>query len=239
MATYALTWDNIGEKSYEMGVDHGVLYPAVSGNYPKGVVWNGLTSVTNSPSGADEQTFWADNIKYGSVRGAEEFGCTIECFAYPPEWELCDGSIEPVKGVVLGQQSRKPFGFSYRSLIGDDQEDAQDADNGYKIHLIYNATASPSERQYQTVNDSPEFVTFSYEVTTNPIPVTVVPNARPISHIEVNSKRVDADKLDAFLQVLYGAAATSSTEAGVPRLPLPDEALTLLGYADATTTSEG
>lgn len=231
---YALTWDGVGEKVYEMGVDHGVLYPAVKGNYPKGVAWNGLTSVTNSPSGADEQTFWADNIKYGSVRGAEDFGATIECFAYPDEWELCDGSIEPVEGVVLGQQRRSPFALSYRTLIGDDQEDALDADNGYKIHLIYNATASPAERQYQTVNDSPEFTTFSYEVTTNPVPVTVVPNARPVAHMAINSKKVDATKLESLLQILYGAAASgSSSTAGTPRLPLPDEVLTTLGYSAA------
>lgn len=225
---FALTWDGAGEKEYEMGVDRGVLYPASKGTYPKGVAWNGLTSVTNSPSGADEQTFWADNIKYGSIRGAEDFGATIECFAYPPEWELCDGSIEPVEGVVLGQQKREKFGLSYRSLIGDDQEDALDADNGYKIHLIYNATASPAERQYQTVNDSPEMTTFSYELTTNPLPVTVVANARPVAHIAINTRRLDSSKLTAIESALYGTGGTSSVAA---RLPLPDEILTLAGYS--------
>lgn len=193
-----LVWDAVGEKRYETGVDHGVLYPQVKGAYPKGVVWNGLTSVTESPSGADENAFYADNIKYGSLRGAEEFGATVECYTYPDEWELCDGSIEPVKGVILGQQKRSTFGLAFRTLIGDDAEDALDADNGYKLHLIYNATASPSERQYQTINDSPEAITFSYEITTTPIPVTVVPNARPVANITINSKTTDPEKLKSL-----------------------------------------
>ena len=223
-----LVWDAVGEKRYETGVDHGVLYPQVKGAYPKGVVWNGLTSVTESPSGADENAFYADNIKYGSLRGAEEFGATVECYTYPDEWELCDGSIEPVKGVILGQQKRSTFGLAFRTLIGDDAEDALDADNGYKLHLIYNATASPSERQYQTINDSPEAITFSYEITTTPIPVTVVPNARPVANITINSKTTDADKLKKLEDILYGTDGDSTgTEA---RLPLPDEVLTVLGY---------
>ena len=223
-----LVWDAVGEKRYETGVDHGVLYPQVKGAYPKGVVWNGLTSVTESPSGADENAFYADNIKYGSLRGAEEFGATVECYTYPDEWELCDGSIEPVKGVILGQQKRSTFGLAFRTLIGDDAEDALDADNGYKLHLIYNATASPSERQYQTINDSPEAITFSYEITTTPIPVTVVPNARPVANITINSKTTDPEKLKKLEDILYGTDGDStSTEA---RLPLPDEVLTVLGY---------
>ena len=226
-----LVWDAVGEKRYETGVDHGVLYPQVKGAYPKGVVWNGLTSVTESPSGADENAFYADNIKYGSLRGAEEFGATVECYTYPDEWELCDGSIEPVKGVILGQQKRSTFGLAFRTLIGDDAEDALDADNGYKLHLIYNATASPSERQYQTINDSPEAITFSYEITTTPIPVTVVPNARPVANITINSKTTDPEKLKKLEGILYGTDGDSTgTEATEARLPLPDEVLTVLGY---------
>lgn len=220
-----LVWDAAGEKRYETGVDHGVLYLQSDGAYPKGVVWNGLTSVTESPSGADESAFYADNIKYGSLRGAEDFGATVECYTYPDEWAECDGSLEAAPGVTLGQQRRKPFGLSYRTLEGDDVEDAIDADNGYKLHLIYNATASPSERQYQTINDSPEPMSFSYEITTNPIAVTAIENARPTAIITIDSKKTDATKLAALEKILYGS---DDEEA---RLPLPDEVINTLKAA--------
>lgn len=220
-----LVWDKTGEKSYETGVDHGVLYLQSDGAYPKGVVWNGLTSVSESPSGADESAFYADNIKYGSLRGAEDFGATIECYTYPDEWSECDGSLEATPGVILGQQKRKTFGLSYRTLLGDDVEDAIDADNGYKLHLIYNATASPSERQYQTINDSPEPMSFSYEITTTPITVSAIDNARPTAIITINSKKVDATKLKALEDALYG------TEEKEAYLPLPDEVISTLKAA--------
>lgn len=223
-----LVWDAVGAKTYETGVDHGVLYPQVGGSYPKGVAWNGLTSVQETPSGADENAFYADNIKYGSLRGAEDFGATIGCYTMPDEWAECDGSLIATKGVTLGQQKRKPFGFSYRTLIGND---ADGIDHGYKLHLIYNATASPSEREYQTVNDSPEAIEFSYEITTTPVPVTVV-DAKPVACITIDSTTVDKANLKALEDKLYG---TDATDGGDPTLPLPDEVITLL----KGTTSEG
>lgn len=220
-----LVWDASGAKKFETGVDHGVLYPASKGKYPKGVVWNGLTSVSESPSGADENKFYADNIVYGSLRGAEDFGGTIECYTYPDEWGECDGSIQPVAGVVLNQQVRKAFGLSYRTVVSSDAAESLDVSNGYKLHLVWNATASPSERQYQTINDSPEAISFSYEFTTNPIAVSVVKNAKPVSLITVDSTVVDAEKLAALETKLYGDDAS-----GEAQLPLPDEVLTTLGY---------
>lgn len=214
-----LTWDNVGEKRYETGTDRGVLYPQKSGSYPAGAAWNGLTAVTESPSGADENAFYADNIKYGSLRGSEDFGGTIECYSYPDEWLLCDGSSEAVTGVVMGQQKRKAFGLSFRTLIGNDSDGI---DHGYKLHLIYNATASPSERAYQTVNDSPEAITFSYEFTTTPINVSVIADAKPTACITVDSTLVDASKMKKLEDALYG---TEDTEA---YLPLPDDVITML-----------
>lgn len=213
-----ITWDGVSEKLFETGTDRGVLYIQDKGAYPKGVAWNGLTSVTESPSGADENAFYADNIKYGSLRGAEEFGGTINCYAYPDEWAECDGSINVVPGVVLGQQKRKPFGFSYRSLIGND---ADGIDHGYKIHLIYNATVSPSEAEYQTVNDSPEGIEFSYEFTTTPIPVNSVPGAKPVARLTIDSTKVKADQLKALEDKIYGTAETEAS------LPLPDEIIAM------------
>jgi hypothetical protein len=214
----SITWDGVGEKLFETGTDRGVLYLQDKGAYPKGVAWNGLTSVTESPSGADENAFYADNIKYGSLRGAEEFGGTINCYAYPDEWAECDGSINVVPGVVLGQQKRKPFGFSYRSLIGND---ADGIDHGYKIHLIYNATVSPSEAEYQTVNDSPEGIEFSYEFTTTPIPVNSVPGAKPVARLTIDSTKVKADQLKALEDKIYG------TEEAEASLPLPDDVIAM------------
>lgn len=222
-----LTWDGVGEKKFETGTDHGVLYPQVKGAYPKGVAWNGLTAVTESPSGADENAFYADNIKYGSLRGAEDFGGTIECYTFPDEWAQCDGSVEATTGVILGQQKRLPFGLVYRSLIGND---ADGIDHGYKLHLIYNATVSPSERAYETVNDSPEGITFSYEFTTTPINVSSVENAKPVACITIDSTLVDATKLKALEDKLFGTddGASGTPKGTEPMLPLPDEVIALL-----------
>ena len=208
MATnFALDWDGQGEKKFETGVDRGVLYPGVNGLYPKGVVWNGFTNVNESPDGGDAQDFYADNIKYGSLRGAENFNGTVECYTYPDEWKACDGRRELVPGVTISQQNRKAFGLSYRSLIGNDTEGI---DLGYVIHLIYNATASPSEKSRQTVNESPEAQTFSYEFKTTPVPVTRIENAKATSHIEIDSTKVSAAQLTAIENVLYGQAGSVS-----------------------------
>lgn len=213
-----LEWDATGEHYYETGVKMGVLYPQVSGAYPKGVVWNGLTAVTESPSGADANPIYADDSKYLELRAAEEFGATIEAYTYPDEFAECDGSAEPVKGLRIGQQPRKPFGLCYRTVFGND--DKRD-EYGYKIHLIYNATASPSERSYQTVNDSPEAITFSWEMTTTPVSITG--DYKNTSCLIVDSTKVDALKLAALESVLYGQGATEA------RLPLPDEVISILG----------
>lgn len=208
-----LTWDNTGERIYETGTKNGVLYPMDGAKYGVGVAWNGLTAVTESPSGAEETALYADDIKYLSMRSAEEFGFTIEAYTYPDEWGQCDGSEEPEKGVILGQQKRKAFGMSYRSVKGNDTELD---DHGYKIHLIYGATASPSERAYATVNDSPEAITFSWECTTVPVPVTGYKN---VSVITIDSTKVEPEKLKALEDMLYG------TEENDPKLPLPDEVI--------------
>ena len=212
-----LTWDETSKRLYETGVRQGVLYPQDnSGAYPKGVAWNGLTAITESPSGAEETALWADDIKYLSLRSAEEFGATIEAYTYPDEFAICDGSAELTTGVIVGQQPRKPFGLCYRTVLGND---TQLDNHGYKLHLIYGATASPSERAYQTVNDSPEAITFSWEMTTVPVSVT---GARPTACVTIDSTKVDAEKLAALEAVLYGSAETEA------RLPLPDEIKTLL-----------
>lgn len=214
-----LEWDKTGERLYETGIDHGVLYPYVSGNPGTGVAWNGLTSVTESPSGAESNPQYADNIKYLNLRSAEEFGGTIEAFTYPEEWAECDGSKSPSKGVYFGQQTRKMFGLSYRTKLGNDTDGD---DYGYILHLVYGAIASPSERQYQTINDSPEPVTFSWEFDTQAV---AVGGYKPVAHIEINSKLVDATKLAAFEKKLYGDTDTEAS------LPLPAEVLTLFPSA--------
>lgn len=215
-----LVWDKAGDKLYETGVDHGVLYPQVNGAYPKGVAWNGLTGFTETPSGADASPIYADNIKYVTLRAAEEFGATIEAYMYPDEWAECDGSVNVAEGVSFGQQKRKAFGFSCRTIVGNDT--ANDT-YGYKLHLMYNATASPSERAYASVNDSPEAITFSWEVTTTPIETSVVGTdggvLKPVALITIDSTKVDASKLAALEAKLYGSDSTD----GVPTLPLPDE----------------
>ena len=225
---FNITWDGQGEKKFEAGTDHAVLYPiAADGSYPKGVAWNGITAVNESPEGGDAQDFYADNIKYGSLRGAENFNGTIECYTYPDEWKACDGRKELVPGVTVAQQNRKAFGLSYRSLLGNDTEDL---DLGYILHLVYNATASPSEKSRATINESPEIQTFSYEFKTTPVPVTAIANAKATSHIEIDSTKVTSAQLTAIEEILYGTAADSSTStpAVEGRLPLPDEVYDIL-----------
>lgn len=214
-----LAWDEIGTREYETGVDHGVLYPQSAGAYPKGVAWNGLISVSENPSGAEDNPLYADNMKYLNIKSAEELGLTIECYTYPDEWEACDGSAELVPGVKLGQQSRNTFGFSYRSKIGNDTEGEE---HGYKIHLIYGCSASPSERSYQTINDSPEAITFSYEVSTTPIPVE---GFKPVASVTISSIGVEPEALAAIEKVLYGDEETDA------RLPLPSELKSILDVA--------
>lgn len=211
-----LVWDKTSEKLYETGTRNCVLYKqSAEGTYPKGVAWNGITAITESPSGAEETALWADDIKYLSLRSAEEFGATVEAYTYPDEWAECDGSAELVTGVVIGQQPRTSFGLSYRTVLGND---TQLDNHGYKLHLIYGGTASPSERAYQTVNDSPEAITFSWEITTVPVPVT---GAKPTACVTIDSTKVDAAKLKALEDILYGTAEVDA------RLPLPDEIKTL------------
>ena len=220
-----LVWDNTGEKFFETGVDHGVLYTwnTAQNKYNDGVVWNGLTSVTNSPDGAEPTDLWADNIKYATLRSAETFGATIEAYTYPDEFAECDGSATPKNGVHIGQQTRKTFGFCYRTKVGSDTD--TDASK-YKIHVIYNASASPSERAYETVNDSPDAITFSWEITTTPVNIT---GYKPTSEIVIDVwKLSNADK-KALEDKLYG---TSSTEA---TLPQPDALLGLISGGSSTT----
>lgn len=207
-----LVWDKTGERLYETGVSHGVLYVQDStGAYPAGVAWNGLTAVTESPSGAEATPLYADDIKYLELRSAEEFGATIEAYTYPKEFEACDGSAELAEGVTIGQQDRKTFGLCYRTIVGND---VKKNDLGYKLHLIYGATASPSEKGYQTVNDSPEAITFSWEVTTTPINVD---GFKPTSSLTIDSTKVNETKLAALEAKLYGTESVEAT------LPTPDE----------------
>jgi hypothetical protein len=211
-----LTWDQIGERYYETGVDHGVLYlPNVSGEYDNGYAWNGLVSVSESPSGAEANPQYADNIKYLELRSAEEFGATVEAFTYPEEFAQCDGTAMPQPGVSIGQQSRSSFGMSYRTKVGNDLN----SDLGYKIHLVYGATAAPSEKAYTTINDSPEAITFSWEITTTP--VSAGGSYKPTAQIVIDSTKVDATALGALEDMLYGTAGTD------PELPPPATVLAL------------
>ena len=212
-----LTWDNTGERIFETGVKQGVLYPIQSdGKYTKGVAWNGLTAVTESPSGAEATPLYADDIKYLNLLSNEEFGATIEAYTYPDEFAECDGSAELATGVMIGQQKRKVFGLCYRTTIGNDVDGN---DHGYKLHLIYGCLAAPSEKAYSTINDSPEAITFSWEVTTTPVNVE---GFKPTSQITIDSTKADPAKLAALETVLYGAEAVE------PKLPLPDEVATLM-----------
>jgi hypothetical protein len=224
----ALTWDGVGEKVYETGVDHGVLYQidVSDGSYGDGVAWNGLTTVTESPSGAESNKQYADNQVYVNLVSAEEFGGTIEAFTYPLEFEQNDGSASPAVGVSLGQQGRKPFGFSYRTLKGNDTAGTE---FGYKLHLVYGAQAAPSEKARATVNDSPEATAFSWEFSTTPVPVGTIGGTeyKPTSHITIDSTTTDADALAELLDILYGDESTD------PRLPSPAEVMALF---EGTTT---
>jgi hypothetical protein len=212
----ALTWDDVGDKLYETGVDHGVLYlPDSSGVYNTGFAWNGLTTVTESPTGAEPSAQYADNIKYLNLVSAEEFGGTIEAFTYPEEFAQCDGTELPSPGVALGQQIRKMFGMSYRTKVGNDVDGM---DFGYKLHLLYGALAAPSEKAYATVNDSPEAISFSWDISTTPVPVT---DYKPTSLIVVDSTVVDSSDLAALEDLLYGAGATEAA------LPTPDAVIAL------------
>ena len=212
-----IVWDKTGERYYETGVKQGVLYPIQSdGKYTKGVAWNGLTAVTESPSGAEATPLYADDIKYLNLISNEEFGCTIEAYTYPDEFAECDGSAALAAGVMIGQQKRKIFGLSYRTAFGNDVDGT---DHGYKLHLVYGCLAAPSEKAYATINDSPEAITFSWEVTTTPVSVT---GFKPTSQITIDSTKVKAEKLTALEDILYGKDGESET-ATEPRLPLPDE----------------
>ena len=206
-----IEWDKTGERFYETGVKNGVLYVQVDGAYPKGVAWNGLTAVTESPSGAEATPLYADDIKYLNLLSAEEFGATIEAYTYPDEFAECDGSASLATGVMIGQQARKTFGLCYRTTIGNDTDGN---DHGYKLHIIYGALAAPSEKAYATINDSPEAITFSWEVTTTPVNVT---GAKPTASITIDSTKATPEKLAALEKILYGDTEVEA------RLPLPDE----------------
>lgn len=206
-----LKWDETGKRFYETGVSKGVLYPmADNGSYSKGVAWNGLTAVTESPSGAEATALYADDIKYLELMSNEEFGATIEAYTYPDEFAVCDGSAELKPGVRIGQQPRKSFGFCYRTALGND---VKNNDYGYKLHIVYGCKAAPSEKAYATINDSPEAITFSWEVTTTPVSVT---GFKPTAHIEIDSTKVAAADLAKLEALLYGS------EEAEPSLPLPD-----------------
>lgn len=222
-----IKWDQVGEKKYKTGVDHGVLYPQKGGAYPKGVAWNGLISVTKSPSGAEDNPLYADNMKYLNLKSAEQLGLTIECYMYPDEWAECNGETELASGVMLGQQRRNTFGFCYRNKLGNDTEGE---DYGFELNLIYGCSAAPSEQANQTINDSPEAATFSYEVSTTPIDVSGVGENgkpyKPVASITIDSTKVDRAKLTELENILYGTDGESG--AGTEgRLPLPDEIKTL------------
>ena len=217
-----LVWDKTGERYYETGVKNGVLYIPTEGVYSKGVAWNGLTAVTESPSGAEATALYADDMKYLSLYSAEEFGATIEAYTYPDEFAQCDGSAELTKGVSIGQQTRKTFGLCYRTTIGNDTDGN---DCGYKLHMIYGCMASPSEKAYATINDSPEAITFSWEVTTTPVSVA---GFKPTASITIDSTKADPTKLAALEDILYGKDGEPGSEA---RLPLPDEIKTLMSAA--------
>ena len=212
-----LQWDQTGQRLYETGVNKGVLYPQdASGVYPKGVAWNGLTAVTESPSGAEASPLYADNIKYLNLMSAEEFGATIEAYMYPDEFGACNGEASLTEGVSIGQQKRSAFGLSYQTLVGNDVDSNE---HGYKIHLIYGALAAPSEKAYATVNDSPEAITFSWEVTTTPVEVS---GFKPTATLVIDSTKVEKEKMTAIEKVLYGDGDTEA------RLPLPDEVLSII-----------
>lgn len=214
--TYTLEWDKSGERFYESGVSHGVFYPLTqAGTYTPGVVWNGLTGVEENPEGAEPNELWADNIKYAILYSAETFGCTIKAYTYPEEFEECDGSAEIADGTRIGQQDRKSFGFCYRTELGNDIN----GNAGYLLHLIYNAKASPSDRSYDTINDNPDAIEFSWEVNTTPVNVS---GHKPTSSIVINSTKANATDLATLEGILYGDGTSD------PRMPLPDEVASVM-----------
>ena len=216
-----LVWDQTGDRLYETGVSKGVLYPIQSdGAYSKGVAWNGLSSVTESPSGAEANPIYADDMKYLNLLSAEEFSATIEAYTYPDEFAECDGSADIATGVSIGQQKRKVFGLCYRTVLGNDVDSN---DHGYKLHLIYGCMAAPSEKAYASINDSPEAITFSWEVSTTPVNVT---GFKPTASITIDSTKAKKEKLTALEEILYGKDG-SDTSANA-RLPLPDEIASLM-----------
>lgn len=225
-----LSWDNVGERFYETGVDRGVIYPfkTVNGTagYQKGAAWNGLTQVSENPSGAEATALYADNIKYLNLISNEEFGATVEAYTYPEEFGECDGSVEPADGVFLNQQKRKPFGMTYRTKIGNDVDGS---DKGYKIHLVYNALAAPSSKSYGTINDSPEAITFSWELTTTPVPFEIYTDYKPVAHIVIDSTKITEANLTTLENKLYGTDGSGSATGTDPELPTPDALLALLG----------
>ena len=214
-----LIWDQAGERLYETGVKQGVLYPLSAGAYPTGVAWNGLISVTESPSGAEATPLYADDVKYLNLMSAEEFGATIEAYTYPEEFEQCDGSADLAAGVSIGQQARNSFGLTYKTTLGNDTEGEG---HGYKLHIIYGAQAAPSEKAYTSINDSPEALTFSWELTTTPVDVT---GKKPTASLVIDSTKVDSAKLAALELIIYGNTGVE------PRLPLPNEIATIFTTA--------
>lgn len=219
-----LVWDKSSERLYETGIKNGVLYvQGTGGTYPKGVAWNGLTSVTESPSGAEPTPLYADDIKYLNLLSTEEFGATIEAYTYPDEFAECDGSKSLAAGVYIGQQARKAFGMCYKTTLGNDTEGN---DHGYKLHIIYGALAAPSEKAYETINDTPEAITFSWEISTTPVNVN---GSKPTATIVIDSTKANPEKLAALEVILFGADAPNGEGTGTdPRLPLPDEIATLM-----------
>jgi hypothetical protein len=217
-----LVWDQTGERLYEAGVKMGVLYPqATGGTYPKGVAWNGLTSVSESPEGAEPEPLYADDIKYLNLMSVEEFKATIEAYTYPEEFAECDGSKSIATGVTVGQQKRKAFGLCYRTTLGNDVDGN---DHGYKLHIVYGALAAPSEKAFETINDSPEAATFSWEISTTPVAVSKE-GCQPTASITIDSTKADPTALKKLEDILYGSGDTEA------RLPLPDEITTLMAAA--------
>lgn len=229
MGTFApLVWDETGKKLFETGVSNVALYPQdTTGVYGTGVAWNGVTNISESPSGAEATTLWANNGKYLNLYSVEEYASSIEAYTYPDEFAECDGSAEIAKGVSIGQQTRKSFGLAYKTLIGSDTDGN---DHGYKLHLVYGCKAAPSERSHATVNDSPEALSFSWEISTTPVSVT---GHKPTASVEIDSTKVNAEKLAAFEKILFGSAEAAA------RLPLPDEVASLLAAASSEGQATG
>ena len=225
-----LVWDKTGERFVESGISHVVFYPQTTTGYGTGVAWNGVTSISESPDGADANDLWADNIKYASLRAAETLGLSIEAYTYPEEFSECDGTAAPVKGLFIGQQKRKSFGLCYRTEIANDT--MTEDDDGYKLHLVYNCTAAPSERSYETMNDSPDAITFSWDVDTLPEAIT---GYKPTALITIDSLKLDADgkaALTTLENMLYGTDGQNNATGTEPTLPSPDKVLELFGVID-------